>query len=185
MYKSSSIVFFKSDGAVYLEDEASLEISPLKHGSSANRVFVTRNGINQGRFFPPDTKGRGERRLFFLFLSFISFREFRLTPLTAHNPVRTVSVSCVGRLACFNHRPPRPLRPPPRSFFFLFFPSRIFSPLLNVGLMEVISMFPMKLARILYINVTSYYRKESQSLICVKKNFGSNLIQFLRNDFKN
>lgn len=100
----------------------------------------------------------GETRLFFFFFfcllsPFANFAS-RLSPPTILSTVRTVSVSCVGRLACFNHRPPRPLRSP--LFFFSFFLSfsHFFtppSPPSNVGLMEVISTFPVKLARIGFI----------------------------------
>ena len=76
--------------------------------------------------------GEGERATeFVLFSCEVPLRQkgaHRLSPPTILSTVRTVSVSCVGRLACFNHQPHlasflRSLRflLPPLIFFYYFF----------------------------------------------------------------
>ena len=152
------------------------------HGSSANRDA---KWDQLGTLLPARYKGV-RVVLSFLSLSFfflyplanfaIAAGKGGLTPLTAHNPVDCQNCqcfSCVGRHACFNHRPPPP--PPLRSPPLLFFssPTRIFSPPRSVFRMEVISTSRVKLAGILLylkgINVTSsllYLLEMNERKIC-------------------
>lgn len=158
MYKSSSIVFFQKRRRCLPRRRSIPRNFPSEAWQQRESCVRDTKWDQLGTLLPARYKGQGGRRgcSFFFFCLLSPFANFasRLSPPTILSTVRTVSVSCVGRLACFNHRPPRPLRSP--LFFFSFFLSfsHFFtppSPPSNVGLMEVISTFPVKLARIGFI----------------------------------